>query len=165
MLLAFVLLLGKDFIPLQLTLFSLGYGGTLLAGFMYAYSFTALPAAAIFLLLAQKQNILLAGFIAGIGAIGGDFLFFKLMRGSFSRELQRLSKEKAVVALSRPFLKFRRYILMGLASIIISSPLPTELGIAMFSSLKEMTLKRFLIVTYALHTLGIFIILLIGKAL
>ncbi len=162
---AFVLLLEKDFAPFQAVLFSLGYVGTFAAGFLYAYSFTAIPAAAIFLLLAREQNILLAGLIAGIGAIMGDFLFFKLMRGSFSQELHRLSQEKTIAAICRPFQKFRRYVLLVLASFIISSPLPTEIGIVMLSSIKEMTTKRFLAVTYVLHTVGILIILLIGKTL
>ena len=162
---AFILVAKRDFAPLQQILLSLGYLGTFFAGFLYAYSFTAILSTALFLLLAGEQNIFLAVLVAGIGAIIGDFLFFKLLRGSFSQELHRLSKEKFVVALGKPFHHFKRYALMVLAGIIISSPLPTEFGIAMFSSLKEMTTRRFLIITYLLHTFGIFVILLIGKAL
>ena len=87
------------------------------------------------------------------------------MRGSFSEELHRLAREKVIVDISKRFHHFKRYVLMFLAGIIIASPLPTEVGVAMFSSLKEMTTKRFLIVAYLLHTAVIFIILLIGKAL
>lgn len=162
-LVAFYLVLNKDVAPLQRALFSVGYLGTFVAGFLYAYSFTAIPATAIFLLLAGEQNLFFAVLAASMGAIIGDFLFFKLMRNSFSEELHRLSREKVVVAIGRPFHHFKRYALMMLAGIIISSPLPTEFGIAMFSSLKGMTTRRFLIITYLLHTLGIFVILLIGK--
>ncbi len=143
----------------------MGYGGLFLAGFLYAYSFTAVPATAILLLFARHENLYLAGLVAGIGALVGDFIFFKLMRGSFSEELHRLAREKVIVDISKRFHHFKRYVLMFLASIIIASPLPTEVGVAMFSSLKEMTTKRFLIVAYLLHTAGIFIILLIGKTL
>ncbi|MBS3169962.1 hypothetical protein J4210_05760 [Candidatus Woesearchaeota archaeon] len=115
--------------------------------------------------MAPEQNILLAGLIAGSGAIIGDFIFFKLMRGSFSEELHRLAREKTVAALGKPFRRFKNPLLIALAGLVISSPLPTEIGVALFSSLKEMTTKRFLVIAYILHTAGIFVILLIGKVL
>ncbi len=162
---AFFLFFGQNFAPLHLFFSSLGYSGLFLAGFFYSYSFTALPATAILLLLARQQNLWLGGLLAGVGALFGDLIFFKLMRSSFSQELHRLAREKFVIDLSKRFHHFKRYALMILASILIMLPLPTELGVALFSSLKEMTTKRFLVVAYILHTLGIFIILLIGKTL
>ncbi|MBI4151479.1 hypothetical protein HY496_00785 [Candidatus Woesearchaeota archaeon] len=162
LILAFVLVVERDFAPLQTILFSLGYVGTFIAGLLYAYSFTAILATALLLLLAREQNVIFAGLIAGMGAILGDFLFFKLMRGSFSQELHQLSKEKVIARLGKPFHRHKRHALIALAGIIISSPLPTEVGIALLSSLKEMTTKRFLAVVFLLHTFGIFVILLIG---
>ena len=163
--LAFALFFGRNFVPLQTFFSSLGYSGTFLAGLLYSLSFTAVPAAAILLLLAHGRNVLFAGLLAGVGALVGDFLFFTLMRGSFSQELHRLARERVIIDIEKKFHHVKRYALMILAGLIIASPLPTEFGVALFSSLKEMTTKRFLILAYLLHTAGIFIILWIGKGI
>ena len=65
---AFVIFAEKSYAPLHDTLVFLGYFGTFLAGFLYAYAFTAAPAAAILLILAREQNLFLAGLTAGLGA-------------------------------------------------------------------------------------------------
>mgnify|MGYP006977944986 CR=1 FL=1 len=74
----------------------LGYFGTFLAGFLYAYAFTAAPAAAILLILAREQNLFLAGLTAGLGALLGDLVIFHFIRHFFSGEVQKLSQEKIV---------------------------------------------------------------------
>lgn len=163
--LAFLLLFGRDFAPLQSVLSSLGYTGMFVAGLLYAYSFTAMPATAIFLLLIPGQNLLVSVLAAGFGAVIGDFFLYKLMQGYFSVELHRLSREKFVVDISKRLHCFKKYALIALGGLLISSPLPTELGVAMFSSIKEMTMQRFLVAAYLLHTFGIFVILTIGKVI
>lgn len=67
----------------------------------FTYGFTAAPATAILLILAREQNIVLAGFIAGFGALIGDAIIFKLIRHSFADEVEKLSKEKAVDYLNK----------------------------------------------------------------
>ena len=45
----------------------------------------------------------------------------------------------------------------------IASPLPTEVGVVLMATLKSISTKKFIVLAYFLHTIGIFIILLIGR--
>lgn len=49
------------------------------------------------------------------------------------------------------------------AGILIMTPLPTEIGITILASRKNLSMKKFMIMAYILHTIGITIILLLGK--
>lgn len=52
---------------------------------------------------------------------------------------------------------------MFIAGFLIASPLPTEIGVVLMASLKNILTKKFAVVAYLLHTTGIFVILLIGR--
>lgn len=144
-------------------LISLGYLGTFMVGFLYAYSFTAGPATIILIMIAKKENLFFAGLTAGLGALIGDIIIFLFIRHSFSDEVDRLSRERffqSVRKYSSGIL--RKYVLPVLASLIIASPLPTEIGVTLLASMKSMSTKRFTFIAYLLHTIGILIILIIG---
>ncbi len=87
---AYLLLSGRGLLPFHNFLFSLGYLGTFLAGTFFVYGFTAAPATAILLILAKSQNIILAGLIAGFGALLGDLIIFKFVRTGITQNLQHL---------------------------------------------------------------------------
>ena len=57
------------------------------------------------------------------------------------------------------------YLLATFASILIASPLPTEIGIMLMTSIKKISIKKFVIIVYVLHASAIFIILLIGSTI
>jgi uncharacterized membrane protein YdjX (TVP38/TMEM64 family) len=98
---AFFMFAGRSYASLHDTLVFLGYFGTFLAGFLYVYAFTAAPATVILLILAKEQNLLLEGFIAGLGALLGDFTIFYFVRYSLSGEIQKLLKEKIVKSVQK----------------------------------------------------------------
>lgn len=159
---------GKNYAPFHNFLVSLGYLGTFLGGIFYAYGFTATPATAVLLVLAQEQNILLAGLIGGFGALLSDYVIFLFVRTSFIEEIRRLQKEKIMRLLAKEgnvlFGNYRKYALLAFAGFLIASPLPTEIGVTLMASSKYISTKKFMIIAYALHTAGIFTILLIGNA-
>ena len=51
------------------------------------------------------------------------------------------------------------------ACIAIASPLPDEIGVVLFASYKDVTTKTFSIFSYVLNTIGIFVILILGRNL
>jgi len=163
---AYLLFSGKSYPPIHEFFLSLGYIGTFVTGVLFVYSFTAAPATAVFLILAKEQNILIAGLIGGIGALAGDMLLFRFIRHSFADEVEKLSKEYIIVKLKHfaPEL-FRKYLVPVIASIIIASPLPDEIGIAMLAAFKAISTKAFVLLSYVLNTVGIFVILAIGNSL
>lgn len=160
---------GKNYEPLHNSILSLGYIGTFVVGIFYAYGFTAPSATAILLILAKEQNILFTGLIAGLGALFSDLLIFLFIRYSFSDEIDKLEKEKIIKYLEKEeriiLGHYRKYVLPAFAGFLIASPLPTEIGIALMATLKKVSIKRFLIIAYLLHTFGILLILLIGNTI
>ncbi len=163
---AYLIFTEKDFSPFHNFLFSLGYFGTFLAGVFFTYGFTAAPATAILLILAGEQNILLAGFIAGFGALIGDLIIFKFIRYSFADEIEKLSREKTIAHFNNKIPNlFKKYFVPVLAGFIIASPLPDEIGVSLLAASKSISTNLFSVLSYVLNTTGIFIILLIGSTI
>ena len=157
---------GLHYAPLHNFIVSLGYFGTFIGGLFYAYGFTAPPATAVLLVLAKEQYLILSVLIGGLGAVISDFLIFKFVRFSFNDEINRLKKETLIRKIEKMEKKFYgrlyEYIFPTFAGFLIASPLPTEIGVSMMASIEKLSTKRFLIIAYLLHSLGIAIILTIG---
>ncbi len=163
-LIVYFLFSGILYEPLYDALLILGYLGTFLAGILYPYSFTSAAGTGLLLILGKEQNSLYAGLIAAFGALISDLIIFYFIKYSFGDEVERLSKEKAVQTIGRLIPNsLRTYLLAGFASIMIASPLPTELGIMLMTSVKKISTKKFAAIVYILHVSAIFAILLIGS--
>lgn len=161
---AYFLFSARSYTPLHDALVHLGYFGTFLAGFFYAYGFSAAPAAAVLLILAEEQNIYLAGPIAGTGALLGDLVIFYTARRIFGGEMHELSKSKIVRSAQKKMPEpLKKYLLVSVAGLLIATPLPTEIGVTLISSMKNMSARNFSIIAYIIHTSAIFFILLIGS--
>ena len=164
--LVYFLFSGLAYKPLHDALVFMGYFGTFLAGLLYPYALTSAAGTGILLILAKEQNILLAGVIAGIGALISDIIIFLFVKHGFSDEVQKLSKETVVQTVNRWIPdSVRVYLLATFAGILIASPLPTEIGIMLMTSIKNISIKKFVIIVYILHASAIFIILLIGNTI
>ena len=164
---AYIIFKGRNFGPFHDFLTEIGYLGYLIAGGFYAYGFTAAPSTAVLLAIAKQQNLFFGALIAGIGALIGDLIIFFLIKYPLNKEIKEIKREKIVKFLEkeedRIFGKYKRYALAAFAGILIATPLPTEIGITLLSTIRRMSLKKFMIIAYILHTLGIFIILSIGN--
>lgn len=143
---------------------TLGYFGTLITGIFFAYGFTAAPATAILLILSKQQNIVLMAVIAGFGALIGDLIIFRFIRESFSKEIRKISKERITLWLNKRVpSKIKKYLLVGLAGIVIASPLPDEIGVTLLAAYKTIPQRTFIIISYVLNSLGILVILFLTK--
>lgn len=170
--LGYLLFMGNSYAPFHDFIISMGYVGTFLAGALFAYGFTAAPAAAIFLILADNQNIFLAGFIGGFGALVGDLIIFNFIRHSLMDEITKLSKEKVVSRIKDQYNNhinnhlpsiIKKYFVAIVAGFIIASPLPDEIGVSMLAASRKISMEVFSILSYILNTAGIFLILGIGN--
>ena len=163
----YFLLYGRYHLEMHELLLSLGYLGIFFAGMLYAYAFTAGPAALILFSLAKDENLLVASLIGGIGALIGDLVIFFFIRRAFSGEIERISKNHFMIKIEdqekRLFGRFQKYVLSAFASFLIASPLPTEIGVSLMASKKHLPAKKFAAIAYVLHTTGIFLILLLGS--
>jgi uncharacterized membrane protein YdjX (TVP38/TMEM64 family) len=156
----------RDYKPLHDFLLSIGYFGTFIGGIFYAYGFTAAPATAILLVLSEKQNIFLACLIAGSGALISDLLIFLFIKNTLKDELNKLEHEPIVKDFEHEerkiFGKYYMHIFPAFAGFLIASPLPTEMGVAIMARQRKISLKKFLVIAWILHTIGILIVLSIG---
>lgn len=151
-------------LPFRNAIISLGYIGTFLVGIFFAYSYTAAPATALFLILAKEQNLFFAGIIGGLGALAGDLIIFSFVSMSFKDEIHKLAHEKIVVYLDQKFpYNIKKYLIPVFAGFIIASPLPDELGIALLAITQHISIKIFALLSFALNTAGIFAILYVGN--
>jgi len=163
---AYFLFQSRDFSIVHNFILDLGYLGTFLSGMFLSYGFTAATGTVILLITAKTQNIFLASLIGGLGGLCADLIIFNILRYSFTDELQKLSKEKIVKAVKkRTPRKIRKYLLLAVAGFIISSPLPDEIGVSLLAASRTVSQKSFALFSFTLSALGIFIILLIGRAL
>jgi uncharacterized membrane protein YdjX (TVP38/TMEM64 family) len=155
----------------------LSYFVTFFAGALFSLSFSVVPAAALLLVLSHEQIFLLSGLVASTGAMVSDMLVFQFSRKNFSNKSQEELKAEASQSkifiyidrlsshLSKKYSqRFETAITLFVASLIIITPLPNELGIALASTTK-LSLKQFFILSYVFNIFGVFILLLIGKIL
>jgi hypothetical protein len=162
-LVVYFLFSGILYVPLHNVLVDLGYFGSFLAGVLYPYSFTSVAATAILLITAKSLNMLLAGAAASVGALISDLVIFFFVKRSFGDEVQRLSKEPSIQRFSRWIRpSIRAPLIVAFASILIASPLPTEIGIMLMASVKKLSTSKFAVLVYVLHVSAIYMILLIG---
>lgn len=162
--LAYIIFKERNFLPFRNLLSSIGYLGTFLSGMLFAYGFTAAPATAVLLILSKEQNIFLAGFVGGLGALISDLIIFRIIRYSFADELKKISKEKIVLYFNNKVPNLlKKYLIPVLACFIIASPLPDEIGVSLLAISKTISTKLFSFISYLLNTIGILIILIIGN--
>jgi len=143
---------------------SLSYLGIFIAGLFFTFGFSA-PFAIGFLIVSNSQNIFLAAVLGGVGALVSDMLIFKFIKFSFMDEFEKLEKTKIVregVFVVKNHFKKRvvHYILYAFAGIFIVTPLPDELAIIMLAGLTSIKPKILAVISFVLHTLAIYLILL-----
>lgn len=167
--LAYFIFYNRSYPPFSAFLISLGYIGVFIAGFFYAYGFTAAPATAVLLSIAGQHNVVIAALIGGLGALISDLIIFYFIRFTVVDELRKLSRTKIVKELEFEeqllFGHFKKYATASFAGFLIASPLPTEIGVTIMAAMKRMSPKKFAVIAYILHTLGILIILTIGNSI
>lgn len=138
---------------------------SLVTGFFFTSFFTTPPAIAIFTGLAGQENIFLVASLGGLGAVLGDSLLFLFVRDRVAKDASALMtgpKWKRVLRVLKRR-HFRR-ILPVMGALIIASPLPDEIGLALIG-VSRLTRPQFFVLSYCMNTLGIFVILLLAGAL
>lgn len=137
--------------------------GAFIAGMGYSSGLTSAVATVALFVLAKSHNVLLIASIGAIGAMVTDMLILRFFRdglvGDFEYVAARHQNSRIITFLNAPIV---RYLVPFVASLVIASPLPDEIGLAMFAAIK-MRVKNFLPISFALNFLGIVIIALLAK--
>ena len=139
--------------------------GSFIAGIFFVSVFTAAPATVALGEIAQSNSVITVAILGGLGALIGDLIIFRFVKDRVSDHfyyLMRVSKSERLFSIFK--LKLFRWIIPFVGALIIASPLPDEIGVAMLG-LSKMKNSYFILLSFVLNSAGILIIGLIAKAL
>lgn len=152
---------------------SLGEGrlaASFLVGMFFTSIFTATPATVALGEIAQVEPLLPVALMAGLGAVFGDLVLIKVIR-RIARLLhpngEPAGRKKAARTLHvRGWLwKFKtlRALQFVLGAIIIASPLPDELGLALMSRTR-LAIVQLIPVLFLMNTIGVYLVGALARA-
>ena len=139
--------------------------GSFIAGMFFVSIFTAAPATIVLGEIAQSNSVTEVAILGGLGALLGDFLIFRFVRDRVSEDfstLVKMAKSERLLSLFQR--KAFQWIIPFTGALIIASPLPDEVGLAMLG-LSKMRTAVFIPLSFSLNAVGIFIIGFIARAL
>lgn len=160
--------------PLISDLNYLGYLAAFILGMLFTYTLTVAPATTALYNLGGILNPFLVASIGAVGSVISDYLIFRFVRDKLMDEIKELSEEinkftKPVSNLIIPentriviwhgiaHSRIWKTLIPIIAGLIIASPLPDELGVAIFGAAKYEP-KKFIIYSYLLNFIGILVI-------
>ncbi len=139
--------------------------GSFIAGIFFTSLFTTTPSIVALGELSLFNPLLSVAIPASLGALIGDLVLFTFVRDSVTQDLRGLfdtAPGKAVQrAFAHPLLK---WLVPILGALVIASPLPDELGLAMLG-LSRTRLAFVIPVSLAMNFLGIILIGVAARAL
>lgn len=144
---------------------NLGFLGAFIAGMFFVSTFTVAPAGLVLFYLAEELNIFGVVIFAGFGAMLGDYIIFRFLKDKVFEELKpiftRLGSSYISKLFSTPYFAWLGPVV---GAIIIASPFPDEIGIGLLGVTK---LKnwQFLVLSFTLNSLGIFLIVTFANLL
>lgn len=137
---------------------------SLIAGLFFTSFFTTPPSIAVFTDLAGHGNPLIIALVGGVGAVLGDSLLFFFVRERVAKDASAIMTGPRLKRVLK-VLKHRRFrrILPVLGALIIASPFPDEVGLALIG-VSSMKRTSFFLLSYTMNTLGILAILFLAGA-
>ena len=138
--------------------------GSFIAGLFFTSVLTTAPAIVVLGELAQNTPLFAVAFLGALGAVCGDYVLFWLVRDEVSGDVAYLvnhSGAKRLRALFRTKLFHRLLPLLG--ALIIASPLPDELGLALLG-ISKIRRERFLLISFTMNFIGIMIIGIVARS-
>ncbi len=142
----------------------LGYASGFIAGAFSVSFFTAAPALVLLVELSQHLDMLTLAFLVALGAAVGDWLMLKFFEERIFAELTPLAKKlhvhHVIRKLSRPS---TRWIVALIGALIISTPLPDEIGLALMGISRY---NRFVIlaICFVLNMAGALVVISAAQA-
>ncbi len=128
--------------------------GVFISGALFGYALTAAPATASLISFTNTLNPLIVSFIGATGTMIGDFIIFSFFKRGLPREVKTIIKKSKLEKLKKGRFK---WIVPGIAGIIIASPLPDEIGISLLG-VTNFDDKTFMLLAFTLNFIGLLII-------
>jgi len=143
---------------------ALGYFGAFLCGIFFVSIFTVAPTSVILFDIANVHSPIIVAIAAGAGAVIGDYLIFRFLRDRVFDELIPLFKGMKGSFLKKLFSSpLFTWLIPILGAFIIASPLPDEVGIGLMG-LSRVKNWHFILITFLLNAIGIFIVITLASS-
>lgn len=144
---------------------SLQLFGVLLAGIFFTSIFTTAPAIALLATLAETTSLPTLVIMGGIGAVLGDYVIFRFVKDRISKDFEYIfsfSRKRRYSAILKT--RVFRFFVPFLAAVIIASPFPDEIGVALLGATKIKG-NAFFALSFIANGAGILVIGWIAKTL
>lgn len=146
-----------------------GYIGAFVNGLLFSSTFTAAPATVLFFEFGQHLHPLTVGLLGGAGAMVGDLLMYRFIKERLLEEFRAIGAYLIPIHRRELMERITRHSMFlwaapFLASLLIASPLPDELGVSLFS-LINFKPKYLFLITFFLNTIGILFLVYLGNAI
>jgi len=140
--------------------------GAFVAGMFFTSIFTTAPAMAALGEISLLQGVFGTALIGAVGSVIGDLLIFRFVKDRFSEHIAELIGHKSIwrrfhLLFKRRFFRWFTFLAGGL---ILASPLPDELGIAMLG-FSKMRFQYFIALSFVFNFAGITLIGLVAQSL
>lgn len=141
----------------------LGYLGAFVTGIFFVSTFTVVPAGYVLFALAENLHPLEVALLAGLGAMIGDYIIFRLVRDQIFDELKPILSRLQHPAFRTLFkTPYFNWLLPVIGAAVIVSPLPDEAGVSLLG-LSKIRKWQFFMITFSLNAIGIFLIVSVAK--
>ena len=135
-----------------------------IAGLCFVSVFTIAPSVVVLGQLAVENSLPLVVIVGGIGALCGDYLIFRFFRDRIFNDVNYLRSLSPIRRITKiPYLGISRWIFIVVGALIIASPFPDEVGLAMMG-LTKVNMRVFVPLSFILNAAGILVIGLIARA-
>ena len=131
--------------------------GSFVAGLFFTSAFTTSPAIVLLGEISQIEPIFIVALVGAVGAVCGDLLIFSLFKNHVANDLNNILRLKKIHSRGLFHKSIFRWLSVLIGGLIIASPLPDELGIAIMGCSK-LKLKVFIPVSFAGNFVGITLI-------
>lgn len=107
--------------------------GAFVSGMFFTSIFTTAPAIAVLATIAEHQNPLMVALVGALGSLVGDSVMFLFARDRLASYLEAILEHEMHTRRLAAIFRMRmfRYLTFFIGALIIASPLPDELGIAL----------------------------------
>lgn len=139
--------------------------GNFLAGVFFTSVLTIGPATVALGELAQMNSLILVSLVGAAGAVIGDLIIFRFVRDRITDDFIALFEQPKIKRISHLLrLEIFRWFLPLLGALIVASPLPDEIGLAMMG-LSKIKTRYFIPLSFSLNFFGILVVGIVARGL
>ena len=140
--------------------------GAFIAGMFFTSIFTTAPAIIALGEISLLHGMFMTALFGAMGSVLGDLIIFRFVRDRFSEHVSEILMHRSIWRRFHFLFKRRlfRWMTFFMSGLILASPLPDELGIAVLG-FSKMRIKYFVLFSFVFNFLGIVLIGLVARSL